>query len=58
MGGLLILVSSVGATLLWADLTQLYVWMVLFVPSASEFLALWTTISRFQNIRRRASAPI
>jgi phospho-N-acetylmuramoyl-pentapeptide-transferase len=31
MGGLLILVSSVGATLLWADLTQLYVWMVLFV---------------------------
>jgi phospho-N-acetylmuramoyl-pentapeptide-transferase len=31
MGGLLILISSVGATLLWADLTQLYVWMVLFV---------------------------
>ena len=31
MGGLLILISSVGATLLWADLTQLYVWLVLFV---------------------------
>jgi phospho-N-acetylmuramoyl-pentapeptide-transferase len=31
MGGLLILISSVGATLLWADLTQLYVWIVLFV---------------------------
>ena len=31
MGGLLILVSSVGATLLWADLTQTYVWIVLFV---------------------------
>ncbi|HEX4159434.1 MAG TPA: phospho-N-acetylmuramoyl-pentapeptide-transferase [Rhizomicrobium sp.] len=31
MGGLLILISSVGATLLWADLTQLYVWTVLFV---------------------------
>ncbi|MGH6877597.1 MAG: phospho-N-acetylmuramoyl-pentapeptide-transferase, partial [Rhizomicrobium sp.] len=31
MGGLLILISSVGATLLWADLTQLYVWVVLFV---------------------------
>ncbi len=31
MGGLLILISSVGATLLWADLSQLYVWIVLFV---------------------------
>ena len=31
MGGLLILISAVGATLLWADLTQLYVWLVLFV---------------------------
>lgn len=31
MGGLLILISSVGATLLWADLSQLYVWVVLFV---------------------------
>ncbi|HEX4078427.1 MAG TPA: phospho-N-acetylmuramoyl-pentapeptide-transferase [Rhizomicrobium sp.] len=31
MGGLLILISSVGATLLWADLTQTYVWIVLFV---------------------------
>jgi phospho-N-acetylmuramoyl-pentapeptide-transferase len=31
MGGLLILISSVGATLLWADLSQIYVWMVLFV---------------------------
>src|ERR1051325_435165 len=31
MGGLMILVSSVAATLLWADLTDLYVWVVLFV---------------------------
>jgi phospho-N-acetylmuramoyl-pentapeptide-transferase len=31
MGGLMILVSSVGATLLWADLTDIYVWIVLFV---------------------------
>jgi phospho-N-acetylmuramoyl-pentapeptide-transferase len=31
MGGLLILISAVGATLLWADLTQVYVWIVLFV---------------------------
>src|ERR1700733_964552 len=31
MGGLMILVSSVVATVLWADLTNLYVWLVLFV---------------------------
>jgi phospho-N-acetylmuramoyl-pentapeptide-transferase len=31
MGGLLILVPAVVATLLWADLTDLYVWIVLFV---------------------------
>jgi len=28
MGGLLILAAAVGPTLLWADLTNLYVWMV------------------------------
>src|SRR5580698_6662532 len=31
MGGLMILVSSVVATLLWADLTDAYVWIVLAV---------------------------
>jgi phospho-N-acetylmuramoyl-pentapeptide-transferase len=31
MGGLLILVSTVVSTLLWADLTEIYVWVVLFV---------------------------
>lgn len=33
MGGLLILLASVAATLLWADLTNVYVWLVL-----------WTTL--------------
>jgi phospho-N-acetylmuramoyl-pentapeptide-transferase len=31
MGGLLILISVVSSTLLWADLTNPYVWIVLFV---------------------------
>jgi phospho-N-acetylmuramoyl-pentapeptide-transferase len=31
MGGLLILISALVATLLWADLTDAYVWIVLFV---------------------------
>jgi phospho-N-acetylmuramoyl-pentapeptide-transferase len=33
MGGLLILFAVVGATLLWADLTNFFVWMVLLVTT-------------------------
>ena len=45
MGGLLILVPSIVATLLWADLTNLYVWIVLFV----------TVSLRAAGFRRRLS---
>jgi len=38
MGGLLILVSCAVATLLWADLTDPYVWVVLFVTVSFGFL--------------------
>src|SRR5436305_1658733 len=38
MGGLLILVSSAVATLLWADLTDPYVWVVLLVTLAFGLL--------------------
>jgi phospho-N-acetylmuramoyl-pentapeptide-transferase len=31
MGGFLILAAAIGSTLLWADLTNAYVWVVLFV---------------------------
>ena len=31
MGGLMILVGSISATLLWANLTNIYVWVVLAV---------------------------
>ncbi len=30
MGGLLIMISTIGPTLLWADLTDVYVWIALF----------------------------
>lgn len=33
MGGLMILISVIVATLLWADLTNAYVWVVLFVTT-------------------------
>jgi phospho-N-acetylmuramoyl-pentapeptide-transferase len=38
MGGLLILISVVVSTLLWADLANPYVWIVLFVTVAYGFL--------------------
>jgi phospho-N-acetylmuramoyl-pentapeptide-transferase len=38
MGGLLILLPTVIATLLWADLTNAYVWVVLFVTLAYGLL--------------------
>jgi phospho-N-acetylmuramoyl-pentapeptide-transferase len=38
MGGLLILISAAVATLLWADLTDPYVWVVLFVTSSFGLL--------------------
>ena len=38
MGGLLILISVVSSTLLWADLTNLYVWIVIFVTIAYGLL--------------------
>src|ERR1700759_4727234 len=38
MGGLLILISSAVATLLWADLTDAYVWIVLLVTLAFGLL--------------------
>ena len=31
MGGLMILLSAIGATILWADITDIYVWIVLLV---------------------------
>jgi phospho-N-acetylmuramoyl-pentapeptide-transferase len=41
MGGLLILVASVGATLLWADLRNVYVWVVLMVTAGYGLLGFY-----------------
>ena len=42
MGGLLILGAIAISTLLWADLTNKYVWVVLFVPVSYTHLTLPT----------------
>src|SRR6476660_2960467 len=41
MGGLLILISIAVATLLWADLTNRYVWSVLGITVSFGAISLW-----------------
>jgi len=52
MGGLLILVSTLVATLLWADLTDMYVWVVLFVTVSFGLLGYYDD---FLKVTRRSS---
>jgi len=44
MGGLLILIPVLSATLLWADLSNPYVWIVMFVTLSYGLLVLPTII--------------
>jgi phospho-N-acetylmuramoyl-pentapeptide-transferase len=55
MGGLLILISSIGATLLWADLSQAYVWVVLFVTLSFGLLGF---ADDYQKVTKRSSAGV
>ena len=54
MGGLLILIALSVATLLWADLTNRYVWIVLASPWPSARSACGTTSSRSPSATPRA----
>jgi len=55
MGGLLILVPAVVSTLLWADLTDMYVWVVLGVTAVFGLLGFWDD---FQKVTKRSSAGV
>jgi phospho-N-acetylmuramoyl-pentapeptide-transferase len=55
MGGLMILVSSVVATLLWADLTDAYVWIVLIVTLSFGLLGF---ADDYQKVTKRTSAGV
>lgn len=50
MGGVMILVSVLFSTLLWADLTNMYVWIVLFVTFAFGILGF---IDDYRKLTRR-----
>ena len=55
MGGLLILISLLVATLLWADLTNRYVWIVLIVTVAFGAVGLWDD---FLKVTKRNSRGV
>lgn len=55
MGGFLILISSVVSTLLWADLTNAYVWIVLGVTLSFGLLGF---TDDYQKVTKRSSAGI
>jgi phospho-N-acetylmuramoyl-pentapeptide-transferase len=55
MGGLLILISTLVATLLWADLTDAYVWLVLFVTLSFGLLGF---ADDYQKVTKRTSAGV
>jgi len=41
MGGSLVIIAVVGSTLLWSNLTNLYVWLVLFITVSYGLLGFW-----------------
>jgi phospho-N-acetylmuramoyl-pentapeptide-transferase len=51
MGGLMILVSVMASTLLWADLSNIYTWMVLFVTVGFGLVGF---IDDYQKLTRRS----
>jgi phospho-N-acetylmuramoyl-pentapeptide-transferase len=55
MGGLLILISAVVSTLLWADLTDAYVWAVLFVTVSFGMLGF---ADDYLKVTKRSTAGV
>jgi phospho-N-acetylmuramoyl-pentapeptide-transferase len=55
MGGVLILMPTIVATLLWADLANPYVWMILFVTLAYGLLGF---LDDYYKVTKRSSAGV
>src|SRR5258706_1619397 len=61
MGGILILVSTIVPTLLWADPSNIYIWIVVFATAAFGFVGFlddYLKIKRRQNLGLRARDKI
>ena len=55
MGGVVILIGMLLSTLLWADLSNIYIWFLIFVASSFGILG---SIDDFLKIRNRNSAGL
>src|SRR5437764_10936653 len=55
MGGFLILLACIGSTLLWADLSNGYVWVVLFVTAAFGAVGFFDD---YKKLTRRSSSGL
>ena len=49
MGGLLILSTFIGSTLLWADLSNQYIWLVLLSAIGFGTIGLWDDFLKLRN---------
>jgi phospho-N-acetylmuramoyl-pentapeptide-transferase len=57
MGGLLILIAVVGSTLLWADLSKRYVWVVLLATVGFGFIGFWDDYLKVVKRHSRGLIP-
>jgi phospho-N-acetylmuramoyl-pentapeptide-transferase len=51
MGGVIILVSILGATLLWANLTNRYVWVIMLATTGFGFIGMWDDVRKLRTRR-------
>jgi len=55
MGGLMILISAIASTLLWADMSSVYTWSVLGVTVGFGLVGFWDD---YRKLTRRSSAGV
>ena len=57
MGGLLILGTLLGATLLWSDLSNGYVWLVIFVTVGFGVIGFWDDLLKYRQGNSKGLLP-
>lgn len=58
MGGILIIIALVGSTLLWSDLTNKYVWVVLFATVTFGAVGFWDDYLKVVKKRSKGLSPL
>lgn len=57
MGGLLMIFSVIASLLLWADLTNTWVWQCLFVYCGFGLVGLWDDVAKLRHHQNKGIAP-